>query len=464
MSKMKYGIIASVVVAGLLAMPLVVSQKVDATINAKAKVLANNGFKSEQLSKSGYFTTQRTFSLEVVDAKKARDFLLAQLVEKNAQYKLIAQTLTEESESGINEALNGLKFQGEMTHSNLLPSDVKVSMTLSQLPTVVQASLAEDKELSVRVLPLLARGVFGADMLFGSDEALKEFQLKDIKEEMIVDGGTLHVDTKDHTLRLNHRGERVHGSLGVGHQLFSMKGEAFLSKSELKDFMYTFTYKDEFNNKADLKIGSYALAMNDGLSLLHVELGGLKSQSSIEERQKELRMSADYAFEGIGVLSSSDDIKLDKLFLKLDVEGLNAELTHKLQEDYNALVLNPTPPSEKMLISDTIALINHGVKVKFDIALKAFQSTLVKLNDVRVDTVIEIAKNSYSDTQSPLALVGLLDIRSKVKVHKDDRATLEALNLASAKEFALGRAEGDFFVYDLAMKNGVISVNDQAIQ
>jgi len=36
--------------------------------------------------------------------------------------------------------------------------------------------------------------------------------------------------------------------------------------------------------------------------------------------------------------------------------------------------------------------------------------------------------------------------------------------LTSAEDFALGRAEGDFLVYDLALKKGAVSVNGQALQ
>ena len=195
MSKTKYLVISSVVVAALAATPLFVSQKVDSTIEANKTLLEKNGFKQEILSKSGYLSSKRAFSLEVTDAKKARDFLLAQLVEKNAQYKLFAQSLQEESNEGINQAFDGLKFKGEMTNSNLLPSDVKVSLSLDQLPKSIQEELANDKAASDVILPLLARGVLAVDMTFTSDQKLKDLTLKDIKEEIKAEGATLNIDT-----------------------------------------------------------------------------------------------------------------------------------------------------------------------------------------------------------------------------------------------------------------------------
>lgn len=85
------------------------------------------------------------------------------------------------------------------------------------------------------------------------------------------------------------------------------------------------------------------------------------------------------------------------------------------------------------------------------------------LKDVSADTKLVIAKNTYSDKQSPLEIVSLIDVASKIKIHKDDKAMLESLAFATSEEFALGKVEGDFFVYDVAMKNGVVSVNGKPL-
>ena len=121
MIKTKYLVIASVVTAVLGVTPLIVSSSVDKAIEQHKVLLEQNGFKHEILNKSGYFSTQRDFSLEVVEASKVRDYLLDGLVSKNAQYKLFAQSLKEIDSKEINQAFNGLKFKGQMNNSNLLP-------------------------------------------------------------------------------------------------------------------------------------------------------------------------------------------------------------------------------------------------------------------------------------------------------------------------------------------------------
>lgn len=464
MSKTKYLVISSVVVAALAATPLFVSQKVDSTIEANKTLLEKNGFKQEILSKSGYLSSKRAFSLEVTDAKKARDFLLAQLVEKNAQYKLFAQSLQEESNEGINQAFDGLKFKGEMTNSNLLPSDVKVSLSLDQLPKSIQEELANDKAASDVILPLLARGVLAVDMTFTSDQKLKDLTLKDIKEEIKAEGATLNIDTEKQLLSLNERGGVVQGVLGVGKQNLSVSGEMFLLKSELKDFIYNFNYKDDLNNQGDISIGKYALEINDEYTNLKFDLGSLKAKSSIEDVKKDLQIKADYTLDNIALLNSADDIKLEKMFAKLFLRGINSDTMKKVQADYNTLLLGTTPIDDKVLIDDFVALVNHGVKIDLGLAFKGLSMEMLALKDVSVDTTLEIAPNNYSDKQSPLALIGLLDITSKVKVHKDDRKMLEEMGLTSAEDFALGKPDGDFFIYEIAMKKGAISVNGQVIQ
>lgn len=464
MFKTKYLVISAVVVAALGITPLIVSQQVDRTIEANNAILEKNGFKHELLSKSGYLSDVRTFSLEVVDAKKARDFLLAQLVAKNAQYKLFAESLKIETDAGINDAFNGLKFKGEMTHSNLLPSDAKVSLSLAQLPKSMQEEVANTKAGSDAILPLLARGVLAVDMTFGSDQKLKALKFKDIKEEIKAEGTTLNIDTEKQQLSLNERGGVVQGALGVAKQNLGLSGEMFMLKSELKDFLYNFTYQDDLNNKGDISIGKYALEMNDEYNNVKFDLGSLKLISSVEDIKKDLQIKTDYTMDNVALLDSTDDIKLEKFFAKLFLRGLNADTIKKAQADYNALLLGTTPIEDKVLIDDFVALVNHGVKVDLGVAFKGLSSEMMKLKDVSVDTTLEIAQNSYSDKESPLALVGLLDITAKVKVHKDDRTTLEAMELTSAEDFALGREEGDFFIYELAMKKGTISVNGKVIQ
>ena len=464
MSKAKYLVISSVVVVALVATPFVVSKKVDSTIETNRVLLEQNGLKQDILSKSGYLTGKRTFSLEVVDAKKARDYLLSTLVAKNAQYKLFAESLKTETDASINDALDGLKFNGEMTNSNFLPSDAKVSLSLNQLPRSLQESVVNDKAASEAILPLLTRGVLALDMTFSSDQKLKDVKLKDIKEEIKSEGSTLNIDTEKQLLTLNENGGVVQGVLGVGKQNIGVTSEMFTFKSELQDFVYNFSYKDDLNNKGDVKIGKYAFEVNDDDNNVKFDLGSLKGNSSVEDVKKDLQIKADYTLDNIVVNNSSADIKLEKLLAKLFLRGINSDTMKKVQADYNALLLASTPVEDKVLIDDFVALVNHGVKFDFGIALQGFSTDMINLKDVTVDTTLEVAENKYTDKESPLALIGLLDITSKVKVHKDDRATLETLGLTSAEDFALGKAEGDFFIYEIAMKKGAISVNGQTIQ
>ena len=168
--------------------------------------------------------------------------------------------------------------------------------------------------------------------------------------------------------------------------------------------------------------------------------------------------------DAVALLDSTDDVKFDTFFAKLFMRGMNADTMKKVQADYNALVIGTTPLDDKVLIEDFVALINQGVKIDLGVVLKGLATEGLVLKDVSVDTTLVVPQNSYSDKESPLAILGLLDITAKVKVHKDDRAALEAMGLTSAEDFALGRAEGDFLVYDLALKKGAVSVNGQALQ
>lgn len=463
MANVKYLVIAGLVAVGVASTPLVISKTIDSKIEENRVVLEKNGFKQEILSKSGYLEGKRTFNLEVVDAQKARDFLLDKLVEKNAQYKVFAQSLKGGTKEDINNAFNGLAFKGEMTNSNLLPGDSKVSLALDKLPISINKELTDNKEVGNAILPLLTKGVLAIDMTIGSNEKLKDLKFKDIKEQIKVDGATLDIDTASQILTLNESGGVVNGVLGVGKQNFGVNADMFIFKSQLDNFKYNFAYKDDLNNKGDVEIGKYAFEMADEYSNIKFSFGTIKANSSVEDIRKDLQLKGDYTINDIAFMNETDDIKINKLFFKLFLRGINSDTMKKLQNDYNMMVLGTGTPSDQAIIEDFVALINQGFKLDFDMAFKGLSGEL-NLKDVSVETKFEIAKNTYNDKQSPLAILNLLNITSKIKIHKDDLKALEALSLASDEDLANGKAEGDFMVYELVMKDGAMSINGKAMQ
>jgi len=462
MAKTAYLIAGALVVGALATTPLVISSSVDKEIETTKALLEKNGFKQEIKNKSGYFNTSRTFSLEVVDASKARDYLLDTLVEKNVQYKVFAQSMKEIDAKEMNTAFNGLMFRGEMHNSNLLPSDTQMSLILDRLPHGLQTELAQDKEASAIVLPLLTRGVFALDMSFDTRQKLKSLKVRDMKESITSEGTVLDVDTADHTLKLSEESGVVKGVVGVKKQNIGVTSEAFLLKSALSDVVYDFNFKDDFNNKGTLDIGKYALDVKEMGEVTHFSMGGFKANSTLEEMAQRLQLKADYTVNDIAFSDGYEDVQLQKFGATMQFAGIATDKVKTLRNHYNAILLNSNAPSDEALIADFVGLINDGIVIDLNVAVQGLKAQ-TPLKDVRIDTRIEIPKNSYNDTQSPLALVGLIDIGAKVKLHKEDRAMLESLELTVPEDFALGKAEGDFFLYDITMKKGVISVNGKPI-
>lgn len=459
---MKFLVVSGVVVAALAATPLFIASSIDKKVEETKAMLETHGLKQEIVSKSGYLSSTRTFSLEVVDAQKVRDFLLDALVEKNPQYKLFAQSMKAQSKEEINEALNGVRFSGEMTNSNLLPSDTKVSLALVALSTSLQNELVQEKAAADAILPLLSRGVFAADMVFGSDEKLKLFQLKDIKEQLKLEAVTLTLDMNHQVLDLSENGGTVNGKAAIGKQAIGLHAEGINFSSTLDNFLYGFSYKDDLNNKGDLSIDKYAFILEEPYATTKFSLGAIKATSSVEEIEKVLHVKADYALSAIDFSDRTDTIAIEKLGIKLLLDGINSDTMKKIQKDYNALLLSggvATP--DKVIIDDFVALINSGVSITLNVATHNITG-LIALKDIGVDMTFSLPKNSYTDQQSPLELLTLLDITSRIKIHKDDKKTLEELS-GSTPEMNYGRAEGDFFIYDVLMQKGDVSVNGKAI-
>lgn len=468
MANTKVLVICAAVIAALTATPLIVSHQMNKMVEETALSLEKHGLKQTVLNKEGYLATHQRFVLDVTDAKKVRDLILSQVIEKNAQYEPFIQSIKEETDKDV-ALLNGLGLKGEMTYSNIFPRFADLSLCFHQLPPAL-------KEYAIAA-PFLEKGILCLDMRVGSDQTIHEVKLRDINGRIKLGGQVLDVDDKagevvmnmglsGHALSLNHQGDTLQGLFKIAEQNISSQGDATALKfqSQLNNLAYRFDYKDEFNNKGDFSLSSYSLLLTDEENDINMTLGKIAANSSIETRQKELSAKANYRFDNLSLMDGINDVSVDQLGLSLFLRGIEPATIKKLQTDYNALVLGTEMIEDQVLIDDLLALINHGLKLDVGFKVQGLKSDMLQVKETGIDMAFEIAPNTFSHQQSPLSLLGLLDVTSKVKVHKDDRTTLENLGVTSAEEFALGRAEGDFLIYEIAMKKGAISVNGKAIE
>ena len=458
MGKIKYLVIASAVLAAVAATPLVISYNIDGEIEKNKTFLEKNGFKQELTNKQGYLQSTRDFTLEVVDAVKVRDYLLDMLVAKNEQYKLFAQSMKEIDPSEMNGAFNGLKFRGQIKHSNLLPEDSTISLIWDRLPHTLN-----NKEVNTIFAPLLSRGVIALDITLDTRQKVKNVSARDIKEKIKIEDILLDIDTSGHTLALSEDAGKVKGRVGVGKQNLQARSEAFILSSMMDNFAYDFTFKDDLNNQGSLSLAKYRFELAEIENQIELSFANLKATSMVEEKSDKLQLKADYAFDNIVFTNGVDDFKLQNFLANFTLNGLNGARIKKLQKAYNAYMLGSGTPSDEELINDFIGFVNDGVKLNLTVGIKGL-SGIAEIKDILVDTTLELPKNNYNDKESPFGLVGLLDLNTKVKIHKDDRVTLEAKELTVPEDFALGIPVGDYFVYEITMKQGAISLNGKPVE
>lgn len=458
MGKIKYLAIASVVLAAVAATPLAISYSIDGEIEKNKAFLEKNGFKQELTNKQGYLQSTRDFTLEVVDAVKVRDYLLDMLVAKNEQYKLFAQSMKEVDPSEMNGAFNGLKFRGQIKHSNLLPEDSTISLIWDRLPHTLN-----NKEVNTIFTPLLSRGVIALDITLDTRQKVKNVSVRDIKEKIKIEDILLDIDTSGHTLALSEEMGNVKGRVGVGKQNLQARSEAFILSSMMDNFAYDFTFKDDLNNQGSLSLAKYRFELAEIENQIELSFENLKAKSMVEEKNDKLQLKADYMFDNIVFTNGIDDFKLQNFLANFTLNGLNGARIKKLQKAYNAYMLGSGTPSDEELINDFIGFVNDGVKLNLTVGMKGL-SGIAEIKDILVDTTLELPKNNYNDKESPFGLVGLLDLNTKVKIHKDDRVTLEAMELTVPEDFALGIPVGDYFVYEITMKQGAISLNGKPVE
>ena len=461
-------VIISVVAAALGVAPMVISSFTDKKIEEYKAMLANNGFKQEITKKEGYFVTKRDFTLEVVDASKAMNFLLGKVVEKNKQYDALVKVIKEEIKpDDVNVAFNGLKFRGQMEHSNLLPADRKASLIWDRLPSSVT-----DEDTKKIMNPLLARGVFAFDIAFDASHAIKQVVARDIKEKIAVDEeNTIDINTVGHKLDLSVGSDVTKGRLEFGKQFLQASSkdpyEGNVS-SDLEKMVYNFSVKDDFNGEGDLTLGKYSFVAGDGDEQTFFGLNGAKASSKVQDKNDKVQMVVDYFFDGLTFSDSMEKFGLQALNVKIGIDGLTTSRLKKIQQAYNGVVMqtgsNMSAEQQKALEGDVVGLINDGMKLTLNVGLKGLTSPMTAIKDGIVDATFEIPKNSFNKGQGPFALLSLLDASAKIKIHKEDRATLEAFGLLPKRYFELGVAKDEYVAYDLVMKQGKLTLNGQPVQ
>lgn len=462
MANMKYLVAASITGAALLFTPLVISSSVDAKIETNRAILEQNGFKQVITDKSGYMTAQRHFTLEVTDGAKARDYLLDMLVAKNTQYRFFATSLKEISPIEMNSLFNGLTFKGVMENSNLLPQESTMSLVLEKLPLSIHKEVADNKEFQNTLVPLLQKGAIAFDLRFDSRQKLSNVRMRDIKESLKFEEAIVDMETRNHAVSFNDDGNLVKGKATVDKQMIDLRSSNFELQSNLDKLIYEFIYKNEFNNQGTLSLGGYQLSIREGSDIMALYLGKMEANSALEEIQQGLTLKAMYTLNDIAFADKRDEVKLKKMIVNIDLSGIATAKIKKLQEDYNALMLEQNSLSDEELINDFVALINDGMALDLSVKLSDL-SAEVALKDMSIDLNMIIPKNTYSDKQSPLALLSLLEIKANVKMHKDDRQTLENFEMSAEEDFASGKVEGDYFIYDILFKDNKISINGKAI-
>ncbi len=465
MKNSKSMVVVSVVVAALAITPMVVSNLTDKKIEEYKAMLASHGLKQEILKKEGYFTSKRDFTIEVVDASKAVNFLLDKTGEKIEQYRPLIKIIKEESKpEEINSALNGLKFRGQLEHSNLLPADRKASLIWDRLP-----SSTTDEEVKAIFNPLLAKGVFALDITFDAGHKVKQVVARDIKEKISAEDATIDINTVGHKLDLSEGSDSTKGRLEMAKQVFQVapKNPADGNMtSDLEKLVYSFNYKDYFNNDGTMSTGKYSFAFTDIQNDDNVKLGfsGMKIDAKGQDKSDKLYFEVGYLFDNFFFVDGIDDFAFKTFSAKLGIDGLSTPKVKKLQKIYNDVQFGVQTTNSNELEANMMSMINDGVKLTLNAGLKGLTSPISAIKDATVDATVELQKNNFNKGQSPLMLLSLLDVNAKIKIHKEDRVAIEALGFLSKRQFDLGVAKDEYLVYDVVMKNGALTLNGQPLQ
>lgn len=440
------------------ATPYVISLASDRVFEESIARFEKEGFVYEPLSKEGYLRTKRTFTLELKDGANLKSFLQA-LSPKSGWNAFLEEMSKEE----VAYMFQGVKVHGDLRYSNILPKESLLTLTLKQLPSGMQRALLEKKELSQSIASLLDGGVLGVKFLLNSDQQIKKIILNDIAQTLHVEDETLKIEALGHELSFDNNDASFSGVAKIGKHHFSYASSSFALQSQLNALKYRFHIDNDFNHQGTLGFDAMRFEMAQmGVDHMQFSLGKTDATSAMRELNEELELDAKYTLRDIAFADTLDELTLEGLNATLALRGINAKSVKILRDDYSALMQGATPPSDEVMIEHIMNFINHGIRGNLLLELKGLKS-LIALKQTTIDTQIVLPKNSYSNAQSPLELLELIEVLARVKLHQDDKKTLENLEMALPEEFALGVREGDFFLYDIELKKGQMSINGKIL-
>ena len=450
-----YLYIVGLLVVSAVAMPFVVKKQINTKIESDKQSLLLHGVEFNVLKEEGYVSSIREYELKIVDGRKFRDYVLAQLLKQNSQYKELIKLMQKNSERDIRPALDGTTFNGIIKTSNFLMESPYIELSLVRLSDELMNTISNDKELVNAVQPMLDEKMITFFITLDKNQNLSKIVMKNIDKDINDKSDIINFKLKDHNLQLN-VAEDIKGIYKIGTQSVTAK-DFFM---EMKDLEYSFDYFTQFENKASLQIKSFEAKEKRSL----FKIGNIGVKSAIKEvDNSSLNADISYSIKDL-YFQKYNIIQVDSFTLNLDIYDLNRDSIIAASDAYNNITFKNTRVNKddiKVLTNALQLVLNKGFKTDIKSSLNGL--IFKKLTFDKIDLILNAKLKPNTSTLKGFSMINSLLVSGSISLNKKSLDEMVKLDRSIKKVTELGKKEGDKIVFNYEFKEGSFFVNGTKI-
>lgn len=435
MSKLKYGLGAVVIAAGIVGtVPYITKNTVDTLMVEKQKEFVNYGIDFQVVSNTGYVESTREVTLKFKDKAKVIEYLALSLRTDLEQLK---------SMTNNGEILSDISFKGVLKNSNLMISKIDTVLELDELPENLKKQMARDENLDKFIKSL------GLKMSFDLDGKVTDIALNDIN---IEDAGVV-IKVLQPKMQIFDNQYKS----SVDNITFNSEGyykKVAVKIDEIKDHI---TRKDIFNATEDTTIKNIAFDIENTRryrptnvsysSTNHIIHAEINSDDTL------INMSSKYDIDDIKIALNQSDTTMKHFALGVDFANIAKQPAQDLVD-----VASDQEKLSYMLEPKLFEIINNGFKINLKANATDLKNSLFFSKILDIDFDLDVKKNTLYKRSRPTDALGVFTLAGTVKI--DAQA---AAKIAVIQKFNTNISKGLSY-FDIKFIDGSFTVNGQKLR
>jgi len=285
--------------------------------------------------------------------------------------------------------------------------------------------------------------------------------MQDIDEEIITENKTTKIKFLGNKFDIMNKNE---GTYSLAQQYL----ESNKSKIETLGIKYSYKYKDMFNQSANLKFDNFTFENESGLITTNLTTGKCTLSNQTSSTKEKVHSSVTYQINDLNLTSNIiTPILSQKFKLTTGLEDIDKKALKAITDNYQDLLVALGEENQKIdtnqttnkFIEDLSTIVNQGLIFVVDSQIENSTYKEVTFKDISLNIDAKLNKNNLSKNSEYFEILGLIDVDSDIKIHKDDLEQIKVFQPMAELIFLKGKMEGDYMLFNVKFQNSKLTVN-----